>query len=174
VHVLIQAFRKLAATDKPVELHLYGGLETNPNYVNHLRELAAGDARIIFHGRFDNQRVPHILHDLDVLVVPSTWYEIGPLTLMESLAAGTPVVASALGGMAERVIAGVNGLLFKSGDSDDLARQLQRLIHEPELLAQLRAGARANPPRDIESEVAQLLKIYECAATKAAQPVHAA
>jgi glycosyltransferase involved in cell wall biosynthesis len=162
---LIAAFKLLRAESRPVGLHIYGGLEAKQayaqNYINRLRQLAGDDARIHFEGRFENARVAEILSGLDVTVTPSTWYENSPLAILESRAAGTPVVTAALGGMAELVRDGVDGLHFRPGDAADLARQLQRLLDEPDLLPRLRAGVARNVPRSIEDEMRQLMEIYQ-------------
>jgi glycosyltransferase involved in cell wall biosynthesis len=159
VHLLIEAFRALDSRSRPVELHIYGGLEARPDYVARLRRLAGGDARIHLHGRFENQRAAEILAGLDVAVVPSIWYENSPLAIMEAHAAGTPVVTAALGGMAELVRDGVDGLHFAPADAADLARQLQRVIDEPELLSTLRTAV--TMPRTIDDEMRQLGVIYQ-------------
>ena len=158
VHVLIEAFGNIEAGKQPIELHIYGGLDRYPQYVSRLRRMAANDERIFFHGRFENRDVASILHGLDVNVVPSTWYENSPLSILESHAAGTPVVTSAMGGMAELVRDGVDGLHFQPNDVDDLTKQLQRLINEPMLLEQIRVGVPL--PRSIDDEMQQLLNIY--------------
>jgi glycosyltransferase involved in cell wall biosynthesis len=95
---------------------------------------------------------------LDVTVVPSIWYEVGPLSMLESFAAGTPVVASPLGNMADLLQDGINGLHFRPGDEGHLAQQLQSLIDQPSLLERLRAGVK--PPRSIDDEMQQLITIY--------------
>jgi glycosyltransferase involved in cell wall biosynthesis len=159
VHLLIEAFRQLRSSDRPVELHLYGGLEALPAYVAELRAKAGDDQRITFHGRFEHREAPGILAGLDVAVVPSTWYENSPLAIMEAHAAGTPVVTANLGGMAELVRDEVDGLHFAPNQAHDLARALQRLIDEPELLSQLQAGITLPPSIDQESST--LLAIYE-------------
>ncbi len=159
VHVLIDAFRRLNTNGRAAKLHIYGGLEAQPHYVESVRRLAGDDPRIQLHGRFTNSAVASILADLDLLVVPSIWYENSPLAIMEAQAAGTPVVTSALGGMAELVRDGVDGLHFQPADAADLARALQRLIDEPELLPTLRAGA--TMPRAIDDEMRQLVSIYD-------------
>jgi glycosyltransferase involved in cell wall biosynthesis len=158
VHLLIEAFRKLCMTEQQAELHIYGGLDQHPRYVASLKRLANNHPAIQFHGRFNNDKVGHILSSLDVTVVPSVCYETGPLTIMEAYAAGIPVVTTALGNMAEVVRHGVDGLHFKFGDVDDLAYQLQRLLDDPTLLCHLRAGVR--PPRGIDDEMSQLLDLY--------------
>lgn len=173
VHLLIEAFKLLRAESRPVELHIYGGLDAKQayaqNYINRLRQLAGDDARIHFEGRFENARVAEILSGLDVTVVPSTWYENSPLAILESRAAGTPVVTAALGGMAELVHDGMDGLHFRPGDASDLARQLQRLLDEPDLLPRLRAGVVRNAPRSIEDEMQQLMEIYQGLVSQPAQ-----
>jgi hypothetical protein len=81
-----------------------------------------------------------ILADLDVLVVPSKWIENAPFIIREAFAAGVPVVASNLGGMAEMVRHGVDGLLFPAGNAEALAVALKRMIDEPDLLDRLKSG----------------------------------
>lgn len=168
LHVLIAAFQALQTRSRPLELHLYGGLTANPAYVDRLRRMAGQDARIIFHGRVENSQVPETLAGFDVAVVPSVWYENSPLAILEAQAAGTPVVTSAMGGMAELVRHEVDGLHFRPNDARDLARVLQRLIDEPELSSRLRAGI--NPPRSIDAEMSQIGLLYDSVIARHACP----
>jgi GT2 family glycosyltransferase/glycosyltransferase involved in cell wall biosynthesis len=94
----------------------------------------------------------------DVIVMPSIWIENAPLVIKEAFACGVPVVASRLGGMAELVHDGVNGLLFTPGDAGSLADALGRLLHEPDLLPALRRGITA--PLSIEEDAANLEALY--------------
>lgn len=158
VHVLLRAFRRLRTTDGRLELRVYGDPARFPRYVTYLRRLAARDKRIVFEGVVENTQIPRILTALDVVVVPSKCYENSPFVILEAQAAGVPVIASNLGGMAELVQHGVNGLLFEAGNNRDLARQIQRLLDEPGLLGQLREGIR--PPRTMENEMQELLQTY--------------
>ncbi len=158
VHLLIDAFRSLKNAGH-AELHIHGGLQAFPAYVQRLRRQIGDDARIHLHGAFAHPQAPAILSRLDATVVPSTWYENSPLAIMEAHAAGTPVVTSALGGMAELVRDGVDGLHFRPNDAIDLARMIQRLIDEPDLLPQLRAGI--HMPRPVEHEMQDVMAIYQ-------------
>ncbi|MBC7227216.1 MAG: glycosyltransferase family 4 protein [Thermoflexales bacterium] len=158
VHVLVEAFRSLGALDGVRELRIYGDMGRFPRYAEQLRRLAQGDPRIRFEGAVENHRVPEVLSGLDVLVVPSIWYENAPLTILEAHAAGVPVLASDLGGMAEMVRHGVDGLLFQVGDARDLAARLRELVENPDLLCRLRAGI--GPVRTLEQEREELLEIY--------------
>ena len=115
-------------------------------------------------GSVSHERMPAILEDIDVLVVPSTWIENAPFIIREAFAAGVPVIASNLGGMAEMVRDGVDGLLFSPGDSAALAAALRRLIDEPDVLPTLKAGIRRPP--SIEEDAAWLRELYVMAGAK--------
>jgi glycosyltransferase involved in cell wall biosynthesis len=65
-------------------------------------------------------------------VVPSEWYENYSMTVIESLASGTPVIGASIGGIPEQVSHGQNGLLFAPGDAAGLAEQMQYLLDNRE------------------------------------------
>jgi glycosyltransferase involved in cell wall biosynthesis len=168
VDVLIDAFRRLGrracrrADDAP-QLTIYGDPERSPRFAARLAQQAAGEPCIKFGGVFPNQQVAQVLAALDVIVVPSVWYENSPNIILEAFATRTPVVASDLGGMAELVQHEQNGLLFRVGDPADLARQLQRFIDEPELLPRLRKGI--GPVKRVEEEITELIEVYQSLVT---------
>jgi GT2 family glycosyltransferase/glycosyltransferase involved in cell wall biosynthesis len=110
-------------------------------------------------GPVPHERVPDAFADVDALVVPSEWIENAPFVIREAFAAGLPVIASSLGGMAEMVRHEHDGLLFAPGDSAALASAISRLLDEPELLDRLRQGIRR--PMSIEEDAAQTLVRYE-------------
>jgi glycosyltransferase involved in cell wall biosynthesis len=85
-------------------------------------------------GRYDHQEVDRVLSAVDVVVVPSIWYENAPLVIGEAFLAGKPVVMAVFGGMQEWVEDEVNGLLFRQRDVDDLRRKLARFIADPGLV----------------------------------------
>ncbi|MEO0650929.1 MAG: glycosyltransferase [Planctomycetota bacterium] len=132
--VLVRAMADLA--DTSAVLHVHGGFdpESDPHHAE-LQRLAGDNVR--FHGRFDNSRLSEVYAEIDVLVVPSTWFENSPITIHEAHLTHTPVVTSNIGGMAEYVRDGVDGLHFETGDASDLARVLRRFVDEPQLLASL-------------------------------------
>lgn len=67
------------------------------------------------------------------IVVPSRWWEVCPLVVLEAMNLGVPVIAARIGGLPEMVSDGVTGLLFTAGNSNDLARQMLHLWHNPEM-----------------------------------------
>jgi len=158
-HVLIDAFKALPDAD--ATLKIYGRSEDFPDYARDLQLRAGKHQSIEFCGTFPNSKIAQVLADIDVLVVPSLWYENTPLVLYSAQAARCPVVASNLPGLAEVIQHDGNGLLFGSGSSSDLALQLARLINEDGLLQQLSANARA--PKSTENYVDELLTMWKSA-----------
>lgn len=140
--VLIRAMARLGAAglaDK-VHLNVYGGFDPeNDEHHARLLELSQG-APVTFHGRFDNARLSEVYREIDVLVVPSVWYENSPITIHEAFLTETPVIASAIGGMAEFVRDGVDGLHFDVGSDEDLAAKMNQVATEPGLLGRLRSA----------------------------------
>jgi glycosyltransferase involved in cell wall biosynthesis len=137
LHVLIEAFNGIA--DERASLHIFGHAvpyEEHEDYEARLRD-AVRSPRIHLEGRYDNRGVGRILAGLDVLVVPSIWYENAPLTIQEAFLAGVPVITSDLGGMRELVRDGENGLTFRARDAADLRRKIELLIDDASLRARL-------------------------------------
>jgi len=143
VHVLVKAIRNLSDS-RNIELKIYGKLDDFPDYVASLKRLVGDDNRITFCGTFPNAEIGTILSGLDVLVVPSIWYENTPLVIYSAQAAGCPVIASNLGGMSEVVAHGENGLLFEPGDADGLADLIRQL--DGEMIGTLANNARVPKP----------------------------
>ena len=74
--------------------------------------------------------VPGILKALDFLVMPSRWEGL-PISLLESMACDTPVVASAVGGIPDVIESGVDGLLYPQGDAEALTSALTQMLCDP-------------------------------------------
>lgn len=153
--LLVRAFRGLPE-GLPATLGVYGGGE--PAYVEDLRSLAGGDPRIRFPGAFAGGRLGEVLAALDVLVVPSRWYENAPGVIFEAFASGLPVVATDLGGMSEFVRHGECGLLFPLDDEEALADRLRRLAEEDGLLQELRRGI--PDVKTVGGYVDELVRVY--------------
>lgn len=135
VHVAVKAVR--ASKRQDLRLHVHGDLASHPDYSAQLRQLASGDERIVFHGRFEPTHLGDVLRSLDCVAVPSLWYENTPFTVLEALQFGLPVVASNLGGITEVVRDGRNGMLFAPGDAEALQGALEKLARGPALVRRL-------------------------------------
>jgi glycosyltransferase involved in cell wall biosynthesis len=155
---LIRAFRSLPR-ELDATLSIHGNLKRFKPFIKGLRRLAGNDERISFAGPFAREWVGQVLSEIDVLVVPSRWYENAPVVIYEAFAAKTPVVATDLGGMSEVVEHEKNGLLFELENVKDLARQLWRLAEEPELVDRLRDGI--GPVKTVEDSMDEMEQLYE-------------
>lgn len=155
-HVLIQAARKLVDVDLVVRI--YGRPTDFPDYADWLKTLANGDHRIEFCGSFPNDQIGSVLSQLDVLVVPSLWFENAPLVIYSAQASGLPVVGSDVAGVAELVTHEDNGCLFPPGDFNRLAEIISRLAEDRGQLA--RFSERARMPKTIASYTDELLVVY--------------
>ncbi len=152
-HVLIEAFNALPPNT--ASLHLYGNLLDFPGYAMQLQSLAGTANPVEFKGTFPNSQIGAVLAGLDVLVVPSLWYENTPLVLHAAAAARKPVIASDLPGLSELITHEVNGLLFEHGIVGALTQALARLAHEPGLLERL--SDNCLPPRTTADYVDDLM-----------------
>jgi glycosyltransferase involved in cell wall biosynthesis len=101
------------------------------------RELPA-DVEVL---RLDRSQMPEAWRRAAAAVVPSMWAEPFGMAAMEALAAGTPVVASAVGALPEIVRDGVDGLLVPPGDAEALRVALTVLLEDHELRARLSEDA---------------------------------
>lgn len=153
VHVLIDAFRSVDAPTARLEIH--GSLSVAPDYVAELRAKAGGDTRIAFRGPFAEGRQCEVLAGLDLLVVPSVWWENSPLTVLEALATGIPVVASAIGGIPEILPPGW-GQLVPAGEPAPLAEAIRDVI-EGRLFDRLPPRPRT---RTVDDEARELESLY--------------
>jgi glycosyltransferase involved in cell wall biosynthesis len=147
VEVLVDALNRLEG--HPVEGRIHGVTEFFPDFVAALRKRIT-NPKVRLLGRYENKDVGRILSEMDVLVVPSLWWENSPITIHEAFLAGVPVIASNQGGMAELVQHGKNGALFQIGEPADLARVLLRFVADRSLAAALRP--RRESIRDIRED----------------------
>ncbi|MCB1822172.1 MAG: glycosyltransferase family 4 protein, partial [Candidatus Competibacteraceae bacterium] len=122
-------------------------------------EASTPDNRMRYLGPYQSADLERLLHNVDVGLVPSL-FETACRTLREFLAMGIPVIAHRFFG-SEIVTPGENGLLLDTGDADALAEAMRALLHDPALLARLRAGAAQTPIPTMDEEAAALLAFYE-------------
>jgi glycosyltransferase involved in cell wall biosynthesis len=152
--VVIQAFN-LLNTGK-AELNIYGAIQ-NHNYYQQVIAMNLKGQAVKYHGTYTPDDLPSILAKTNVAVIPSR-SEHYPFVVRECLHARVPVIASEVGGIPEIIKDGENGLLFRSGDFNDLARKLQSFILNPKKIAAFRK--RIKPVRTIAEESEQLEAIY--------------
>jgi glycosyltransferase involved in cell wall biosynthesis len=155
--LLVEAFQEIAPGSATLDLH-----GTSPwDGGAFARELESRNRHpgVRFRGAFAHERLAEVLAAIDVLVVPSRWFENSPVTLDEAALAEIPVVVAGHGGMAELLEQRRNGLAFSPGDAADLRAKLRRFVDEPALWQQLRRPAAPLPtPAAAAAEFEQLVR----------------
>ena len=117
------------------------------------------EANVDFLGLRDD--VPEILHDSRCFILPSI-YEGLPMSILEAMASGLPVLATTVGGVPDVVKSGVTGLLVEPGDTAALACAMADLLESPDrALAMARAGKAAAEAYDCSTVAASYLNLYE-------------
>lgn len=135
LHVLLAAFRRLRATGRRARLVVVGDGPLRRHY----RRLAAGIPDVSFVGRVRNEQRPGYYANSTVYACPAVQGSFG-ITLLESMASGTPVVCADTPGFREVVRHGREALLHRAGDERALAAALARLLDDDTLRQRL-AGA---------------------------------
>lgn len=127
-------------------------------------ERDAGARGIAHRVRFLGRRtdVPALLASCDLFVLPS-FFEGLPLALLEAMAAGKPVVATAIGGTDEAVVDGETGLLVPPGNPSALAGAIRRMLDNPDLASTLAAAGQRRVAMRFSSHamVAGVAAVYD-------------
>lgn len=118
---------------------------------------------VTYAGLLDRRQMMEFYRGAGFVVVPSLWYEMCPLVILEAMALGLPVIAADVGGLSELVVDGETGLLFGAGDAGELAHQMQRLWADRGLRARLGAAARrrARVVYSADAHFAALSRLYK-------------
>lgn len=132
---------------------------------------AVAPGRVEFLGALPRAQLLARMRAARAVVLPSVWYENAPMSALEALASGVPVVASAIGGLPEIVRDGETGLLFPAGSADGLAAHLRLLESDPALARRLGAGGRRLVEKDhrLADQVARMLQILSEVASSASR-----
>ncbi len=155
VHTVIKAFNDLPEN---AELVVAGDETQDSSYSAQLHALARHPG-IDFVGRLDRPAVWQALADADAVVVPSLWYETYSLITREAFAAGTPVIASGHGVLADAVTHRVDGLLVPPGDVTAWRDAMAEFVDSEDLRVALRA--RVTPPPTTDGFFDNLESIYQ-------------
>ena len=126
VRFLIEAMRRLLKQRPKARLDIVGAGAATEEAMR-----AAGkDVRIAFYGKIHPSKFAERFAAADYAVVPSLCYENAPTVVVESLAFGVPVIAADIGGAAELIRDGLNGLVFEAGNVAALLGAMKRACDE--------------------------------------------
>lgn len=156
LHVLLEAFRRVARRHEDVRLRIVGpeavpppefvvALDAEPevrelvrfyddsrSYTDQLLEIAGPEIekRVDFDREIHNDALPDVYRESTALVFPSIWHEPFGIPNVEAMACGVPVVATRSGGIPEIVRHGETGLLVERGDAEGLANAMLTLLED--------------------------------------------
>ena len=142
---LVQAAARVVAADPAARFLIVGDYQGQPDYREHyreVREMVAG-AGLTEHFVFTGHRedVARLLAAMDISVL-CTHTEGLALSVLEAMAQGVPIVATAVGGMPELIVEGETGLLHAHGDDAELAGKILAIFNDPKMAARLGAAGR--------------------------------
>lgn len=157
VDVLVRA---IGTTSPGIELDIAGDGPSRSALEGLAAQVAPG--RVRFHGRLDKPILAALITSSRAMVVPSRWHENQPMTILESFAAGVPVVVTDLGGMPELVRDGIEGRIVPPNDPEALARVLAELAADPDgaLVMGARASDRFAADFTVEAHLEGLTALY--------------
>ena len=163
VDVLLEA----VALDDRIRVDVYGAGPEAEGLAALAGRLGIVD-RVTFHGHIDEENIPAVYPEFDVLAVPSVplpgWIEQFGRVVVEAQASGVPVVASASGALPD--VVGDQGLLVPPSDPSALRASLVRFLEEPGLWEELRASGIAGAARYSWENVAiTQMELYRQTAT---------
>ncbi len=160
VHTLLDGWKQLTTT---IPLRIAGDGPLRDEIARRIVDESIQDVQLL--GPLPPENLLETLRRARILVFPSLWYEGMPMSIVEAFASGVPVIASRLGGMAEMIEDNRNGVLFRSGDSADLAKKLDAVFGNLEAIEAMSHGAlqtfdaRHRPEQNCE----RLIEIYRAA-----------
>ncbi|HEX6248379.1 MAG TPA: glycosyltransferase family 4 protein [Nocardioidaceae bacterium] len=148
---LIEASRTLRADGVAHELCLLGGTpDEGPAAAEPVIEAARGTAELL--GTRVPDQMPAAYADADIFCLPS-WWEAMPLSILEAMAAGLPVVATSVGDVGRVVADGTTGFVVPKQSPADLAAALRKLVEDAELRSAMGATARRRVEEHFSSAV---------------------
>jgi glycosyltransferase involved in cell wall biosynthesis len=112
----------------------------------------------MFKGTFPKAELGDVLSGIDVLAIPSRWYENSPLVLLYALATKTPVVVTDMKGMSEFVRNGHNGYTFPKDNVKHLSCIMQNIVDNPQTL--IRLSNNADYAKDVMDHAENVQDIY--------------
>lgn len=156
---LLTAFRSVVQAMSSAHLLIVGDGPLRTEIENQVESLQLTSRVHLLGMRRD---VPRLLQASDVLVLSSRGWEGLPLTVLEAMASGLPVIASDVGGTREALQDGETGYLYSPGDAVELSRLLLGLARDPALAAEMgcRGLARVQEVFSVERMVRETAALY--------------
>lgn len=155
----IDLFLEAASAFPKTQFYIAG---TGPREAE-VREASLRSDNLHYLGFLNSQELWRRMAGSELVVVPSRWAEPFGLVAIEAMACGAPVLVSDAGGLPEKIKDGVNGLVFKAGDIQDLTSKLKEALKHPKDLERMGQGAfrYAKAHADPKKHVSRLFEVYD-------------
>lgn len=138
------------------ELHIFGFvIEHYKRYLDSLSNVI----NVIYHNEYHQSDIPHILSNIDCVLVTSIWEDCAPLVLAESLSQNVPIIGAEIGGIPDFVIDEFNGLLYQYNDIKDLKDKLEYFVSNYDLRQKLKSNSKLT--YNFNYYVNHLIKLYQ-------------
>ena len=164
---LIDACARLVSEGADLECTIVGDGPMRDTIRARIEQHRLGD-RVRMTGALPQHEVARLVGDCDIFVLPSVIAYNGqmdgiPISLMEAMAAGRPVVASAISGIPELVEHGVSGVLVDATHPERIASSVRMLMNDPELRARMGAAgqARVRESFDVSRAAAEMMALFD-------------
>lgn len=115
-------------------------------------------SRVRFYGSYQNADLPKLMRSVDWVIFPSIWWENSPVVIQEALLHRRPIICSDIGGMAEKVRDGADGLHFRAGNGQHLADRMVEVLNDNTVWDRLRSTMRS--PFSAEDCAREHLDVY--------------
>ncbi len=145
INILLEAAHLLDEAEiGHVQFDIHGDYRGQPEEFrkDFLARMEKAGRNVRFHGPYENERVDQLMRSVDVVLVPSIWWENSPVVIQECLRNRRPIVCSNIGGMAEKVRNGIDGFHFPVGSATDLAALLETLSQDRARVSAISEGMR--------------------------------
>jgi glycosyltransferase involved in cell wall biosynthesis len=158
--LLVEAFAEVVKQFPSAELILIGDGPLKHKIRDRIQKLGL-ENRVRMPGYIDNANLPQYYRSADVVALSSR-RENHPITLLEAMSCGTPVVAPEIGAIPEIVDDGTNGLLYPTGNADALNKVLQQTLSDDDLRSRLGAAGskKAQMEYDWHSRAEGLYRLF--------------
>ncbi len=161
--VLAYAVSQLKSEFPNMKLHVLGG--GYERYLPLLRKEGI-EKYVVFHGMIEHSIIPTYFRSVDICIIPSR-HEGFPITLLEAMASGIPVIASNIGSLKEIISNGENGILFESENTSDLSKAILNLHRDEDLKKKISNNALKTAEKySWESVANKYISLYTSLAAK--------
>ena len=157
MNVIRKAIKMLKSHE--YNIHIVGDMNKGDQSFNQLYYENKNNKKIIFHDALEQSSIFKLGCECDLALIPSSWFETGPITVYEAFAMELPIIGTKLGGIEELCLHNFNSLLFELNNHYELANYMISLIKEPQKIDYLRSNLPSpRSPNDLGEEITH---IYE-------------